>query len=204
MCGCPAHRDLVDCTGCSCDHGGDRIAHWKQRALSTEAERDAARERADHYKRAYREGQFDLMAENDRFRAAWWSARIGRARERRRRIALDIEYRQARDSFLAAVMVGQQELVTLRARAESAETYLATANTEVQRLREELAYFEGDEYESPRSIADLQLPEPTDADHEAAHDRFAEAFKDAATWTEDGALTPVGNPDFPQVNEETP
>lgn len=40
MCGCPAHRDLVVCTGCRCDHGNDRMAQWKRRALQAGAERD--------------------------------------------------------------------------------------------------------------------------------------------------------------------
>jgi hypothetical protein len=39
MCGCPAHSELVDCTGCMCDHGGDRITQWKARAKQLERER---------------------------------------------------------------------------------------------------------------------------------------------------------------------
>lgn len=35
MCGCEAHRSLVDCT-CGCDHSGDRIMQWKARALAAE------------------------------------------------------------------------------------------------------------------------------------------------------------------------
>jgi hypothetical protein len=35
MCGCEAHRLLVDCT-CNCDHSGDRISQWKARALAAE------------------------------------------------------------------------------------------------------------------------------------------------------------------------
>jgi len=50
MCGCPAHRDLVDCTGCPCDHAYDRMGQWKQRALAAETERDQLKATLDRVK----------------------------------------------------------------------------------------------------------------------------------------------------------
>ena len=35
MCGCEAHRRLVECT-CNCDHTGDRMSQWSERAKELE------------------------------------------------------------------------------------------------------------------------------------------------------------------------
>jgi hypothetical protein len=40
MCGCEAHRKLVNCT-CDCDHSDDRISQWKARALAAESSKGA-------------------------------------------------------------------------------------------------------------------------------------------------------------------
>jgi len=43
MCGCEAHKSLVDCN-CGCDHSGDRISQWKARALVAEKQLATVRE----------------------------------------------------------------------------------------------------------------------------------------------------------------
>ena len=50
MCGCLAHQALVDCT-CDCDHAGDRIRQWRQRAITATRERNEARARVNAVER---------------------------------------------------------------------------------------------------------------------------------------------------------
>jgi uncharacterized small protein (DUF1192 family) len=66
MCGCEAHRSLVDCT-CDCDHSGDRISQWKERALAAEA--NAYEDALAFARIEVRERLGQLRLENERLRA---------------------------------------------------------------------------------------------------------------------------------------
>lgn len=66
---------------------------------------------------------------------AWWSARIGRARERQRRTVIDIEYRHAREAFLTTVSAGQEQISALQAEVARLSAELGARTTTVAQLR---------------------------------------------------------------------
>lgn len=96
--------------------------------------------------------------------AAWWSARIGRARERQRRTVIDIEYSQARNAFLTTVSIGQEQIYALQAEMARLDAELEARTTTVAQLRAVLRDVTGERDQLLAVLTELAPAQPSSLD----------------------------------------